>query len=212
MACNIVKDVEVLIKEKEMVTEEDGLEVAFLCENYDIIVELSKRKMIRGLVCFGIPRNFEWIKEIKSLKFLILCEEVSRFNEITPYLFPRDLDVDVGFLRVLDTSVSTKVLPCNNFYYGLKLNKSGTWIKTNPIHVECTVYFTKTGKTIIKNVHISDDCLCEEDICINVEFEHSLFLVKFSVFRRRVHALFRTGLPSPRPFTLERTFKRNRRS
>ena len=116
---------------------------------------MSKYSKIIGLVCIGIPDNFEWIKHMINLpNYFILCEE----NYVS-YTVYRSLDFlsyytfDVGYFPILDSNVFKRAIPFNTLNRGL-IGKNGSWAMCSPLYVQCTVDIIKTGKIIIKDVKV----------------------------------------------------------
>ena len=87
---------------------EKELQVVFFCEDYRVVVEMSKHTKITGLVCICLPENLEWIKDMKYLpKYLVLCGE--RYS-LKKYKIDKDIDsMVIGYFYFLETRVSNLV-------------------------------------------------------------------------------------------------------
>ena len=103
------------IYDKKYREMENEVEVVFFCENYDIVVEMSKHAKITGLVCIGFPENLEWINNMRYLpKYLIFCEENCKCDK--EYFMMHDFLnsctlLYIGFLYIFSENFFAKLIP-----------------------------------------------------------------------------------------------------
>ena len=156
---------------KKIGTERE-LEVVFFCDDYRVVVEMSKYVKITGLVCIGLPGNLEWIKDMKCIpKYLVLCGErygLKKYKIIDSMV--------VGYFYLLEACVSNLVPYTTGFGVRIK-NMSNSWKVYKKHHVSCTVYFTQDGNCFIVNYRKSVFFWKKEDVSISVNFIKDRLLI-----------------------------------
>ena len=182
------------------IDEEKKLQVVFFCEDYRLVVEMSKHAKITGLVCIGLPENIEWIKDMRNFpEYFILCGETFGYDGISRYTYllreisARFSFINTGYLSVLCSC--KKIIPFTEGDYEFRINKNGLWAEEKPVvaHIEFTVCFTENGTTFFKYLTISRNSLYYLNVTIHVEFvknvelEHSPINIDaiFSIFSKK---------------------------